>query len=64
MIMYKITDPHDPDVEYVIYPTIEEALSGLYDMIEPLGLEMPLSLVIEPVEMTQEEFDALPMVDR
>jgi hypothetical protein len=62
-IMYKIEAPDIPDFGWVIYPTFDEASSGLSDHLDTLAVDDPRTLIISVIEMTPEEFDALPEWD-
>lgn len=62
-IMYKIEVPDSRDFGYVIYPTFDEALTGFADWLDAMGVDDALALTITVIEMTPEEFDALPELD-
>lgn len=63
-IMYRIEDPDDPDVGWIVYPTRDEASRAFEDLLEALDVGAPITWCISAVEMTPEEFDALPELDR
>lgn len=62
--MYKIEDPHDPDIGWMIYPDQDSACRAFIDLLDAIGPDEPNTWIITAVEMTQEEFDALPKIDR
>lgn len=63
-MMYQIEDSNDPDVGYVVYPTRDEALRAFDDLLETLWPDAPITWHIKAIEMTPEEFEALPEFDR
>lgn len=63
-MMYKIADLNDPDIGWVIYPTRDEASRAFDDLLESLWPDDPMTWHISAIEMTPEEFEALPELDR
>lgn len=63
-IMYKIADPNDPDVGWTVYPTRDEAIRAFDDLLDTLWPDALMTWHITAVEMTPEEFEALPESDR
>lgn len=62
MIVYQI---NDPDYGWVTFKTIDEALEEMRNELEAHGeFENEITFVVKLVEMTQEDFDALPVLDR
>lgn len=62
MIMYKIYNLYG--VEWIVYPTLDAAMDAIRDEIECLNMSPDeYTIRMEFIEMTQEEFDALPKVD-
>ena len=62
MIVYQI---EDPDYGWVTFETIDEALEEIRNELEAHGeFENEITFVVKLVEMTREEFESLPELDR
>jgi hypothetical protein len=63
-IMYKIEDPHDPDIGWMIYPDQDSACRAFIDLLDAIAPDEPSTWIITAVKMSRDEFDALPKLDR
>ncbi len=62
MIVYQI---EDPDYGWVTFETIDEALEEIRNELEASSMfENEITFVVKLVEMSPEEFAALPELDR
>lgn len=64
MKVYQIQDKINPDDECVIYTSLESAIRDIEDRLKNLDVGFMARLTIMALEMTQEEFDELPVIER
>lgn len=64
MKVYQIRDKNDPDCECVMYTSLEWAVRDFRELLENLDTDCPVQWTITITEMTQEEWAAVPTLDR